>query len=145
MIRLSTDEAWETLSAAHTGVLTTLRGDGSPVALPVWFVVVDRTIGIRTPSATKKLARIRRDPRASFLVESGEHWGELLGVHLTGQLAVVDIAEQRSRIEAALDAKYADYRPVITLPARAQARYASSVIIRFTPHDRILSWDNARI
>ena len=79
-IRLSEDEAWDVISASHTGILTTLRRDGSPIALPVWFAVVDRTVCMRTPRRTKKVARVRRDPRASFLVESGERWAELVAV-----------------------------------------------------------------
>ncbi|EUA75273.1 pyridoxamine 5'-phosphate oxidase family protein [Mycobacterium xenopi 4042] len=42
-----------------------------PITLPVWFVIDDRTIAMMTPARTKKIARVRHDPRASFLVESG--------------------------------------------------------------------------
>ena len=71
-VRLSADEAWTVLEAAHTGIFTTLRRDGMPIALPVWFVAIDRTICLAAPSRTKKVARLRHDARASFLVESGE-------------------------------------------------------------------------
>ena len=89
-VRLTPDEAWDVLERAHTGILTTLRRDGMPISLPMWFVVLDRTICIGAPSGTKKLARLRHDPRASFLVESGERWAELEAVHLTGRIEVVD-------------------------------------------------------
>src|ERR1700761_4285918 len=59
MIRFTQDEAWEELASAHTGILTTLRRDGMPIALPVWFVAEDRTIAIMTPAGTKKIARVR--------------------------------------------------------------------------------------
>jgi Pyridoxamine 5'-phosphate oxidase len=45
------DEAWEAVGAAHTGILTTLRRDGGPIALPVWFVVDDRTVAMMTDNA----------------------------------------------------------------------------------------------
>ena len=38
-VRLSDEEAWAELAAAHTGIFTTLRRDGRPVTLPTWFVV----------------------------------------------------------------------------------------------------------
>ena len=63
-IRLTPDEAWDVLGRAHTGILTTLRADGAPVTLPVWFVMLDRAICFQTPARAKKVARIRRDPRA---------------------------------------------------------------------------------
>jgi PPOX class probable F420-dependent enzyme len=145
-IRLTTDEAWEAIESAHTGILTTLRRDGMPIALPVWFVVDDRSIAMMTPTGTKKIARIRHDPRASFLVESGERYTELRGVHLTGRVKVVEDTSAMSRIEAAVNDKYAAFRPPVTsLPATAQAYYAKQVFLRFVPDARILTWDNARI
>ena len=39
-VRLTSDEAWAFVEHAHTGIFTTLRRDGQPVALPVWFATV---------------------------------------------------------------------------------------------------------
>ena len=145
-IRLTEDEAWGVVQSAHTGILTTLRRDGVPIALPVWFAVDDRTITLMTPSTTKKIARVRRDPRASFLVESGEKYVELQGVHLTGRVEIVDDADAKARIQDSVDAKYAAFRPAAgALPARAQAFYAQQAYLRFVPDGRILTWDNARL
>ena len=145
-IRLTVDEAWEAVELAHTGILTTLRRDGMPIALPVWFVVDDRSVALMTPAGTNKIARIRHDPRASFLVESGEQYAELRGVHLTGRVKAVEDALATSRIEAAVEAKYAAFRPPAdSLPAAAQAYYAKQVFLRFVPEGRILTWDNARL
>jgi PPOX class probable F420-dependent enzyme len=145
-IRLTLDEAWEAVGSSHTGILTTLRRDGMPIALPVWFAVDDRTIALMTPAGTKKIARIRHDPRASFLVESGERWAELRAVHFTGRVEFVNDLTDASRIEAAVTAKYAAFRPAAAnLPAATQAYYANQVYLRFVPEGRILTWDNARI
>jgi PPOX class probable F420-dependent enzyme len=145
-IRLTVDEAWEAVAAAHTGILTTLRRDGMPIALPVWFVVDDRSVALMTPGGTKKIARIRHDPRASFLVESGEQYTKLRGVHLTGRVEIVQDAAAVSRIEAAVNDKYAAFRPPAdSLPAAAQAYYAKQVFLRFVPEGKILTWDNARL
>jgi PPOX class probable F420-dependent enzyme len=146
MIRLTEDEAWAEIAAAHTAILTTLRRDGMPIALPVWFVADDRTVAMRTPAGTKKISRVRHDPRASFLVESGERWVDLRAVHLTGRVEFVSDQPAIRRIEEAIDAKYAAFRPpAAALPAATQKRYASSVYLRFVPEGKILTWDNARI
>jgi PPOX class probable F420-dependent enzyme len=145
-IRMTSEEAWEAVGASHTGILTTLRRDGMPIALPVWFVVDDRTVALMAPAGTKKIARVRHDPRASFLVESGERYTDLRGVHLTGRVEIVEDATSVSRIESAVNHKYAAFRPpVANLPAATQAYYASQVFLRFVPEGRILTWDNARI
>ena len=128
-VRMDDDHAWTVLEQAHTGVLTSLRRDGWPISLPVWFVVIDRRIYVAGPSPTKKFARIRHDPRVSFLVESGTAWAELTGVHVTGFATFVEEGAQLDRVTAALHTKY---EPSI-----------SSVEI--VPDDRLLSWDNAQL
>jgi PPOX class probable F420-dependent enzyme len=146
-IRLSADEAWDTLERAHTGILTTLRRDGAPISLPVWFVVLDRMIYVSGPAHTKKFARVRRDPRVSFLVESGERWVDLIGVHLTGTAAIVDDARLLERVVEALDNKYDRFRmPRDQMPDATRAHYETAVAtLAITPDDRILSWENARL
>lgn len=145
-IRLSRDEAWERIERSHTGILTTLRADGHPITLPVWFVAVDRQIYVSTPPTSKKVSRARRDPRASFLVESGELWRELAAVHLTGELSEVDDETIARRVREKLDAKYAAFRVFRDdMPAQTSAAYQQSTLLRFSPDDRVLSWDNTRI
>ncbi len=70
MIRLTTEEAWDVVAGSHTGILTTLRRDGMPIALPVWFVVDDHTIALMTPgprleSMTRLALSTRRSARDS--------------------------------------------------------------------------------
>ncbi|HEV8298625.1 MAG TPA: pyridoxamine 5'-phosphate oxidase family protein [Acidimicrobiales bacterium] len=145
-VRLSADEAWAVIEAAHTGIFTTLRRDGMPIALPVWFAAIDRTICLAAPSRTKKIRRLRRDPRASFLVESGERWAELEAVHLTGRVEFVDDPVMLERIDAELDRKYAPFRTDHgRMPERTQAHYAGRTFMRLIPDERILSWDNRRL
>lgn len=146
-IRLSADEAWDTLERAHTGVLTTLRADGVPISLPVWFVVLDRQIYVSGPAHTKKFVRVERDARVSFLVESGERWVDLLGVHLTGTARIVDDGPLLERVATALAHKYDRFRiPRDQMPDATRANYETAVkTIQITPDDRVLSWENARL
>ena len=134
------------LTRSHTGIFTTLRRDGMPIATPVWYVVMDRTICIGVPSRTKKVARVAHDPRASFLVESGERWVDLVAVHLTGRVELVDDPEEQARIDAAISLKYAAFRLARSKqPEAARGHYAEITYLRLLPDDRILSWENSRI
>src|SRR5919106_1772489 len=129
--RMTTPEIWEYVTNAHTGILTTLRRDGVPVALPLWFACLDGRIYLQTRG--KKLQRLAHDPRASFLVESGERWADLKAVHLTGS--------------AEIDRKYAAFRSAAAMPKETSNYYATvrTGVVRFTPDDRILNWDNTRL
>ena len=69
-VRLTEEEQWATLEASHTGIFTSLRRDGAPVALPIWFVVVDRRIYLRTPEKTKKITIAVSRDRALILARA---------------------------------------------------------------------------
>jgi PPOX class probable F420-dependent enzyme len=146
-IRLSPTEAWEVIERSHTGVLTTLRRDGTPISLPVWFSVLDRHVYVSGPAHTKKFARIRHDSRVAFLVESGTAWAELVGVHLTGTAREIDDSALLARVHDALDAKYSAFRTDrVDMPDRTRRYYQTArTTIEIRPDERMLTWDNARL
>lgn len=145
-LRLSDEEAWARIAAAPTGILTTLRRDGQPIALPVWHAVIDRRIYVQTPRGAKKVARVSHDERASFLVESGLDWAELSGVVLPVTAAVVTDAVEAADAIAAVHTKYAAHIPAPEqLPGRARAAYADMAVIRLDPAGTFLTWDNAAL
>jgi nitroimidazol reductase NimA-like FMN-containing flavoprotein (pyridoxamine 5'-phosphate oxidase superfamily) len=146
-VRLSADEAWAVIEASHTGIFTSLRRDGVPIALPVWFAVMERRIYVSGPATVKRLLRVRRDPRVSFLVESGERWAELCAVHMTGRARIVTEPELLAKVAAALNAKYAAFRtPRASMPAGTRAHYETArATIEIVPDARMLTWDNARV
>lgn len=148
-VRLSDGEAWDVVAASHTGIFTSLRRDGVPIALPVWFVVVDRRVYVSGPATAKKVARVRHDPRVSFLVESGERWRDLRAVHLTGRARVVgsDETDVLAHVAAAADAKYAPFRTARDDMPDATRRHYSvlTAVIEITADQRVLSWHNARL
>jgi nitroimidazol reductase NimA-like FMN-containing flavoprotein (pyridoxamine 5'-phosphate oxidase superfamily) len=100
-VRLGEEEAWAELEHAHTGVLTTLRRDGRPASHPVWFATVDCKIDVRTPAKTRKVAHVRHDPRATFLVERGEKWIELCAVMVYADVELLDPGEEYDAASAA--------------------------------------------
>jgi nitroimidazol reductase NimA-like FMN-containing flavoprotein (pyridoxamine 5'-phosphate oxidase superfamily) len=145
-LRLTDDEVWEYVTNAHTGIMTTLRRDGMPIAMPLWFMVADRTMYVSTRG--KKLRRLAHDPRASFLVESGERWAELKAVHFTGTAALVEPEpELLAHLEAEDVRKYDAFRTApADMPAATAQVYASTMRwVRFTPDARVLSWSNAKL
>lgn len=148
-VRMPRAECWALLRDGHTGIFTTLRSDGMPIAMPVWYVVVDDAVLIETRG--KKLARLRRDPRASFLVEEGEHWAELRAVHLTGRAEILsgeEAATVADAVRAEMTRKYAAYRTDLSeMPAATRAVYeqAGMNLVRLWPDQRILQWDNRRL
>ena len=56
------------LAVNRYGILTTLRKDGSPIAVPVWFDWDGSSVRMFTNVASPKLRRLANDARASVLV-----------------------------------------------------------------------------
>lgn len=146
-VRLTEEEAWEVLRSSHTGILTTLRRDGAPLALPMWFVALDRAIYLRTMARSRKMTRIRRDPRVSFLVESGLRWAELRAVHLVGRAEVVSDAAEETHVAEALEVKYRAFRTARERQPKATREHYSAdwVTLRIVPEGRLITWDNAKL
>lgn len=104
-----TTKVWpdnDLLTTSHTGILTTLRRDGRPVSLPVWFVAKDEVIYVRAQADSAKVKRITADPRCSFLVESGEHFSDLHFAHVAGEASVIKDADTRAAMLGLMADKY---------------------------------------
>jgi nitroimidazol reductase NimA-like FMN-containing flavoprotein (pyridoxamine 5'-phosphate oxidase superfamily) len=146
-IRLDDDELWDFISSGHEGAITTLRNDGWPVTLPVWYVVKDRTVYLRTQPTAKKVDRIAHDPRSSFLVSSGERWAELKAAVLTCRAVAVEDEALRADVLALFDDKYDAFRtPKSDMPESSRKKYGGEpVVLRLEAVDAVLSWDNSRL
>lgn len=143
--RLTDDEAWAFVSRAHTGILTTLRRDGRPVTLPVWHVAHHGSVYIRTPVGTAKVKRIRHDPRASFLVESGQAWAELMAVSFAAIATIEPDADTIALMLKLIAEKYAGAKPPLErLPAKVADLYqGEQLVLRLDPVGRLSTWNNA--
>jgi hypothetical protein len=147
-VRMTEDEAWDFVRDGHTGILTTLRRDGSPVALPIWYAAIDGRIYVQTRG--KKVLRARNDPRCSFLVESGQRWAELRAVHMTCQAAVLDDVpdDLGAQIRDEMDRKYAAFRTAAAAMSDATRQHyaeARGAVVELTPVGKTLTWDNTHL
>jgi PPOX class probable F420-dependent enzyme len=143
---MNESEVLEFLAESHTGILATLRSGGAPAIVPLWFVLLEGSVYVRTLRASAKAKHMLDDPRVSFLVESGEAWAELKAVVLHGVAKEVDDPELTARIDDALTEKYANFLMPSDTPSETRQHYAASrIYIRIAPTRRTLTWDNAKI
>ncbi len=69
MVTLSDEQKEFLLYGTRTGKVATVRKDGRPHVVPVWFVLDDDTLVFTTGSKTSKAASIRRDARVAICVD----------------------------------------------------------------------------
>ena len=143
-VRLTPDEAWGVLERAHTGILTTLRRDGYPIALPMWFACVDHDDAQRPGASASASATIPGPPSWSKEVSSG-----LSSKRCTSPVPArssISTPASGARFQAEIDRKYAAFRTASTeMPQATRNHYAGRTYLRLVPDDRILSWDNRKL
>jgi PPOX class probable F420-dependent enzyme len=97
------------LGTPRLGILTQLREDGAPVAVPVWFEWTGGAVRIFTGADSPKAKRARRDPRASLLATNAvgepEAW-----VAFDGDLAVGEAGHGAFELAERLAVRYWDMR-----------------------------------
>ena len=68
--RMQPDDVAEFLAQPHVGVLATLRADGRPYTVPVWFLHADGAFWISGTYERVWCKQLLADPRASLCVEA---------------------------------------------------------------------------
>jgi PPOX class probable F420-dependent enzyme len=134
------------ISDHGTAVLTTLRADGRPVPLPVWYVAMDGALYFQTPVRSRKVGNVERDPRVAVLIEDGERWEHLRGVLIQGTAEVVADEALRDRVLKAFDELFADLKvPAELMPRALSATYADKTVFRVPLPAEPASWDNRKV
>ena len=94
MERMTREECWDFLrSPVRTGKLATLRKDGRPHIVPIWYDLEGETIVFTTGRDSRKGKNLRRDPRVSMCVD--DEVTPFAYVELEGTAVLSDDADQR--------------------------------------------------
>jgi PPOX class probable F420-dependent enzyme len=68
MAKMNDEQRERFLAEPRYGILNTLRSDGLPIGVPVWFDWDGEAVRMFTSVLSPKIKRIQRDSRASLLV-----------------------------------------------------------------------------
>jgi len=145
-IALTPDEVGALLADARTMVLVTNGPDGVPDPVPMWFVLRDGVVHMRTYAKSQKVLNLERDPRFAALVETGDRYVELRGVQLSGTVALLDDVDLVCDVFAALMVKYEGLDPAHADSVRTayRDRAPKQRVLRLDV-TRTVSWDHAKI
>lgn len=144
-ITMDADEVDEYLAQQRILNVATIGPTGHPHLVAMWYVVRDGQPTFWTFAKSQKVVNIRRDPRVSALVESGDSYGELKGVELRGTARLVDEPAEVLEIGKAVGVKYTGAAAVSAdaLPfLEAQAAKRVGVVIEIA---HVTSWDHTKL
>jgi PPOX class probable F420-dependent enzyme len=133
---LDAPEVQRFLATKHVVVLATVQPDGSPLAMPMWFLHDATVLTMISVDDLKKVRNLRRDPRVCVVAEAANATGgEGRGIVVAGRVEfLADGAEQRALVDR-LHAKY----PELQQFWRGRAMPANRVMFRIVPA-RVRSW-----
>ena len=109
--------------------MTTVRSDGQPQTVPVWFLWDDEEILIYSQPNTQKLKNISRNPRVGLNLNSDEQGNAV--VRLEGTATIADDAPLSSEVPSYVE-KYREGIVRIGFDVEGFAR-SYSVALRVTP------------
>jgi PPOX class probable F420-dependent enzyme len=142
-VAMTPDEVDAFLTTERTCRVASTGADGRPHVTPLWFVWHGGALWLTSLVRSQRWTDLARDPRVAVVVDTGEQYGELRGVEITGTAtAVGDVP------------RGAEPHPELAEPERLFARkYAGTDEftpdgrhgwLRITP-DKLVSWDFRKI
>ena len=134
--RLDQADIQKFLASRYIAVLATVQPDGSPLAMPMWFLPDPSVITMLSVDNLQKVKNLRRDPRACVTVETSAASGsEGRGVIVAGRAEFLPDGGERRALVERFHARYPELRKhwgALPMPA-------TRVMFRIVPH-RVGSW-----
>ena len=142
-IVMTHDEVVEFLHQQRSSTVATHGPNGQIHLVGMWYAVKDSTVWIETKAKAQKVVNLRRDPRMSFLVESGQTYDQLRGVAMEGTGVVIEdpdvVWDVCVNIFNRYNGEYTEeMKPFVEFMAK------NRVVVRLDV-DRVRSWDHRKL
>jgi PPOX class probable F420-dependent enzyme len=123
------------LATKDVAVLATVQADGSPLAMPMWFLHAPESLTMISVADTRKVRNLKADPRVSVVAEAVAGSGEVRGVTVQGRAEFLPDGPAR---RALVDRFHAKYRRLEKLWG-GKAMPPNRVMFKIAP-SRVRSW-----
>ena len=125
--------------------VATIGPSGHPHLVAMWYAVRDGKIVFWTFGKSQKIVNLRRDPKMTGLVESGDSYSELRGVELVGTGRIIEDFDEILAIGKLVGVRYNGEGALsdAALPIlEAQAKKRLGVVFEV---ERTASWDHRKL
>ncbi len=117
------------LATKEVAILATVNPDGSPLAMPMWFLHDPASLTMLSVDGLAKVRNLRRDPRVCGVAESGTR-GDIRGVAVRGRVEFLNDSPAR---RALVDRFHAKYDPNLAKLWNGHAMPPNRVMFRIVP------------
>ncbi len=142
-VAMDDDEIQRFLIQNRTATVATIGPNGVPHLVAMWYAVIDGEVWVETKAKSQKVTNLRRDPRASLLMEDGFTYNTLRGVTLEGTTEIHDDRDVLWRVGVSVYERYMGPHSEATNPA-IEALIHKRVAVRFVT-ERVRSWDHRKL
>lgn len=144
-VAMSDEEVAEFLAIERVLNVATNGPTGHPHLVAMWFAIFDGRPTFWTFGKSQKVVNLRRDPRISGLVETGESYNELRGVELQGTAVLIEAYDQVLAIGKAVAEKYNGPEGTSALAVPFLEKQAHKRVGVAIDVAHIASWDHRKI
>ena len=143
-ILMTPDEMRAFLDAGRDLQVASINADGTPHLVTMWYLRDGEDLLFWTYGKSQKVVNVRRDPRVTVLVATGDVYEQLRGVSINGTATVID------DLDAVLDfglKVYEKYWGAIDddlVRDGVKAMGAKRVVVRVSP-TKTTSWDHSKL
>ena len=142
---MTAEEVDAYLRGRHTMNVASLGRDGQPHLVAMWYgFFADDVPGFWTFSKSQKIVNLRRDPRITCLIETGEQYEQLQGVELVGHAELLDDEDSLRDVGKSVVERYFDFSSDDELEAIIVATMAKRVAVKIHV-DKTVSWDHTKL
>ncbi len=143
-IRMTDAEARAFLQAGRDLQVGSINADGTPHLVTMWYELDDDDICFWTYGKSQKVVNLRRDPRLSVLVATGEVYEELRGVSIIGHAELIETLPEVTAFGLHLFGKYWGPADDELVRAGVEAQATKRVVIRVKA-DKTVTWDHSKL
>ncbi len=146
-INMSDQEINDYLRAARTMILVSNGKDGYPHPMPMWFDIDDdNNIYMSTFRKSQKISNLRRDPRVSLLIESGDQYQELKSVVIYTEVEFLEDLDAVKDVmfRVSVQRGDADSNMEEQIKSGMQRSAEKRIGMRFRP-GKLVTWDHGKL
>jgi PPOX class probable F420-dependent enzyme len=142
-IEMTTEEIKAFIDSQRTANLASIGVTGHPHVVAMWYGVIDGQLWFETKAKAQKTVNLRRDSRATVLLEDGLTYDTLRGVSLEGRAVVVDDPDALWAVGVSVWERYTgpyteEMRPFVEVMLNKRVAVRMDV-------ERIRSWDHRKL
>ena len=123
--------------------VASINADGTPHLVTMWYAMHDGEIAFWTYAKSQKVVNLRRDPRLTVLVATGEVYEQLKGVSITGHAELVEDPEDVMRYGEAVYERY--WGPLNDTAREGVRAMGSKRVVIVVKPEKIVSWDHSKL